>query len=258
MRYPTNYITISQGFHCGKCLDFGWFSQEHKYQPIYACDNGIVIKKYTQQKGGKVLYIRHDNGMVSVYAHLSSYNVNLNDRVSLGQQIACMGETGVVTAQHLHFALFNKDTNFYGNSDVDPFDYLELYDDQVVNDITMNNYGSLIRHHNNISIDIPEELINTYTVVAGDNLTKIAKKFNTTVDDLVSLNNISNPNLINVGQVLKVIGDEAPANVEYTVVKGDNLTKIAKKFNTTVDNLVSLNNISNPNLINVGQVLKVN
>ena len=43
----------------------------------------------------------------------------------------------------------------------------------------------------------------------------------------------------------------------YTVVKGDTLTKIAKRFNTTVKRLCELNNISNPNLIRVGQVLRI-
>lgn len=108
--------------------------------------------------------------------------------------------------------------------------------------------------------ETPKETAGTYTVKKGDTLTKIAKQFNTTVNTLVKLNNISNPNIINVGQVLKVAGTATAENVNpkrYTVKKGDNLTKIAKQFNTTVDNLVKLNGIKNKNLINVGQVLKV-
>ncbi len=97
--------------------------------------------------------------------------------------------------------------------------------------------------------------VNTYTVVAGDNLSSIASKFNTTVSNLCSLNNISNPNLIYAGQVLKI--NEPASSISYTVVAGDNLSAIASKFNTTVSNLCSLNNINNPNLIYVGQVLKI-
>lgn len=96
---------------------------------------------------------------------------------------------------------------------------------------------------------------NTYTVVAGDNLSSIAAKFNTTVSSICSLNNISNPNLIYAGQVLKI--NETVSSISYTVVPGDNLSAIASKFNTTVSNLCSLNNINNPNLIYVGQVLKI-
>ena len=111
----------------------------------------------------------------------------------------------------------------------------------------------------------PEEPI-YYTVVRGDALYKIANKFGCTIADLVKWNNIKNPNLIYVGQKL-IVGYKnpepqpptppEPEKVYYTVVRGDNLTKIANKFNTTVNQLVKWNNIANPNLIRVGQVLRV-
>lgn len=106
----------------------------------------------------------------------------------------------------------------------------------------------------------PDEPI-YYTVKKGDNLTKIAKKYNTSVQQLVIWNNIKNPNLIYPGQVL-IVGKKEPTPPEpqkeyYTVVRGDNLTKIAKKFGTTVKQLVAWNNIPNPNLIYPGQVLRV-
>ena len=87
-----------------------------------------------------------------------------------------------------------------------------------------------------------------YKVVKNDNLTKIAKMFNTTVDKLVKDNNIENPDLIYVDQEL-VIKTNDSNEIIYTVVKNDNLTKIAKMFNTTVDKLVKDNNIENPDLI---------
>ena len=96
----------------------------------------------------------------------------------------------------------------------------------------------------------------TYVVQAGDTLSGIATKFGTTVANLVSLNNISDPNLIYVGQVLK-LPSSGNSSRTYTVQEGDTLSSIATKFGTTVVNLVSLNNISNANLIYVGQVLYV-
>ena len=102
-----------------------------------------------------------------------------------------------------------------------------------------------------------------YTVVRGDNLTKIAAKFNTTVSQLVAWNNIKNPNLILVGQKL-IVGKRSPYPPQpepekqyYVVKRGDNLTKIAKQFGTTVAQLCEWNNIKNANLILVGQVLRV-
>ena len=103
-----------------------------------------------------------------------------------------------------------------------------------------------------------------YKVVSGDNLSKIARAYNTTVGDLVKWNNIKNPNLIFVGQEIKINVPDAPAApaaeapyVTYKIVSGDNLTKIAKQFGTTVDAIVKLNNIANPNLIFAGADLKI-
>ena len=104
-----------------------------------------------------------------------------------------------------------------------------------------------------------------YKVVSGDNLTKIAKANNTTVNELVQLNGIKNPNLIYVGQEIKIPVEEAApapaapsyATTTYKIKPGDNLTKIAKEFNTTVEELVKLNGIANPNLIIAGADLTV-
>lgn len=95
-----------------------------------------------------------------------------------------------------------------------------------------------------------------YTVKPGDTLSGIAQKYGTTVAKLQSLNGISNPDKIYAGQKLKIAGS-APAKQYYTVKVGDNLTKIAKRFGTSVSHLVALNKIKNPNLIRVGQKLRV-
>lgn len=100
----------------------------------------------------------------------------------------------------------------------------------------------------------------TYTVVSGDNLSGIAAKYNVSVSAIVSLNGISNPNLIYAGQVLKIPSSNSTSTAQpvyYTVVRGDTLSKIALKFGTTTSAIASLNNISNINLIYVGQVLRV-
>lgn len=109
----------------------------------------------------------------------------------------------------------------------------------------------------------PEEPI-YYTVVRGDALYKIAAKFKVTIADLVKWNKITNPNLIYVGQKLIVgwsaatpVPDPEPEQMYYTVQRGDNLSKIAAKFGTTVKQLVTWNNIKNANLIFTGQVLRV-
>lgn len=109
----------------------------------------------------------------------------------------------------------------------------------------------------------------SYTVKSGDTLSGIASQYNTTVNQIVSLNQLSNPNLIYVGQVLKLKNSQttnssssssstaATTAGTYTVKAGDTLSAIASRYSTSSSTLASLNSLSNPNLIYVGQVLKV-
>ena len=109
----------------------------------------------------------------------------------------------------------------------------------------------------------------SYTVKSGDTLSGIANQYNTTVNQIVSLNQLSNPNLIYVGQVLKLKNSQTTNSSSsssstaattvgtYTVKAGDTLSAIASRYSTSSSTLASLNSLSNPNLIYVGQVLKV-
>lgn len=101
-----------------------------------------------------------------------------------------------------------------------------------------------------------EESEYLYTVKSGDSLYKIAREYNTTVDELMKLNNLSSISL-SIGQTLKIPQITTSAQDNYYMVKsGDNLYKIASKYNTTVNNLVKLNNLSNTTL-SIGQKLKL-
>lgn len=95
-----------------------------------------------------------------------------------------------------------------------------------------------------------------YTVVKGDSLWSIANKFNTTVANLKSLNNLSS-NLLQIGQKLKINATSLnPTNEYYTVEKGDTLYSIASKNNLTVQELKDLNNLTSNNL-SIGQTLLI-
>ena len=98
----------------------------------------------------------------------------------------------------------------------------------------------------------------TYTVQSGDTLSGIASKFGTTYQHLAEINGIANPNLIYVGQVLKVDGNaQTSSAVYYTVQAGDTLSGIASAYETTYQAIANLNGISNPNLIYAGQRLRI-
>ncbi|WP_214695752.1 MULTISPECIES: LysM peptidoglycan-binding domain-containing protein [unclassified Exiguobacterium] len=100
-----------------------------------------------------------------------------------------------------------------------------------------------------------------YTVKSGDTLYKIATMYNTTVSKIAAANKITNINLISVGQVLIIPGTTVTppptTTVKYTVKSGDTLYKIATMYNTTVAKIAAANNITNINLISVGQVLTI-
>ena len=106
---------------------------------------------------------------------------------------------------------------------------------------------------------MPDDTKNTYTVKAGDTLWSIARRFNTTVEDLMKYNNLSS-DVITVGTVLTIpTTTDSSTNLNssmYVVKAGDTLWNIAKRYNTTVENLMMMNNLTT-DLITIGQRLMV-
>jgi len=116
----------------------------------------------------------------------------------------------------------------------------------------------------------------THTVQPNENLFRISLRYGVTVRAIADANGIANPNLIVIGRVLNIPGGvdsggtggstgqpatpaptDPPATGSYTVVAGDTLSAIARRFNTSVQAIAQANNIANPNLILVGQVLNI-
>jgi LysM repeat protein len=97
-----------------------------------------------------------------------------------------------------------------------------------------------------------------YVVQRGDTLASIARRYHTTIGVLMQLNNISNPNIIYVGQQLLIPDNKPGSSYQlYTVQRGDTLKNIATRYNSTVSTLAQLNQIVNINVIYVGQVLLI-
>ena len=96
-----------------------------------------------------------------------------------------------------------------------------------------------------------------YTVREGDTLWNIAKAYGTTVNDIARYNGIVETDVIYPGQRLRIFVPEESTPKWYVVRPGDTLTKIPEKFGTTVQRLMWLNDISDPNLIYPRQRLRV-
>jgi len=101
----------------------------------------------------------------------------------------------------------------------------------------------------------PSDNTINYTVKKGDSLYNIAKSYNTSVDTIKRLNNLTS-NTLSIGQVLKIPAGSSngSSGTTYTVKSGESLYSIAKKFNTTVDSIKKKNNLKS-NLLSVGQKL---
>ena len=99
--------------------------------------------------------------------------------------------------------------------------------------------------------------VTEYVVRSGDTLWLIARRYNTTVDAIKSLNGLTSDNL-SIGQVLRIptTGSTGGSYFEYTVRSGDTLWQLAQRYNTTVDAIQNLNGLSGSNL-NIGQILKI-
>lgn len=122
---------------------------------------------------------------------------------------------------------------------------------------TLNNLSS-----NALSVGqrliVGKESSNDYVVSAGDTLWAIARKFNVSVDDIKALNNLSSNNL-SIGMTLKIPLYSNKQNEEtnvYVVKSGDSLWSIARMFNSTVDEIKSLNGLKS-NVLRIGQRLVV-
>lgn len=213
---------------------------------VVAHSDGIVVgiadncNRNTSKTGeriyGNYVKIKHDNGMFTFYAHLKygSVAVKLNQRVTKGTVLGFMGNTGYSFGAHLHFEVRNEN-----NVQIDPTSYV----------------GADLPVKEKEEAKVDENA--SYIVKAGDTLSGIASRYGTTYQELARINNIANPNLIHVGQVIKIKGN---AERTYTVQPGDNLSKIASKFGTTWQKIYENNRAvigSNPNLIRAGQTLKI-
>ena len=101
-----------------------------------------------------------------------------------------------------------------------------------------------------MNLQVPSIQTSVYTVKSGDTLYSIAKKYNLSVDELKTLNNLTN-NLLSIGQQLTIMSNNIK---NYTVKPGDTLYSIANNNNLTVDSLKKANNLTS-NLLSIGQQL---
>ena len=97
--YRVNPVSGETGIHTGldMAADYG--------QPIYAAADGVVVDSAWDNSYGNYVKIRHDDNVVSIYAHCSVLCVSEGEKVKSGKRIARVGSTGASTGNHLHFEI---------------------------------------------------------------------------------------------------------------------------------------------------------
>ena len=136
-------------------------------------------------------------------------------------------------------------------------DYYEILRNNSNSNGIIFRYGTEILNNNTIPQVIYQTIVNflneqnIYTVKSGDSLYSIAKRFNTTVNLIKEINNLTTNNLSIEQKLIIPNNNENNTSSEqniYTVKSGDSLYSIAKRFNTTVDLIKEINNLTTNNL----------
>jgi len=111
--------------------------------PVYATANGIVRKVRYAHGHGKYIIIDHGNEITSLYGHLNTSLVKEGDKITLGQQIALLGNTGISTGPHLHYEVRVK------NKSINLLDLLACSKEDLLN--TMLNFQNYKQWENHQS-----------------------------------------------------------------------------------------------------------
>lgn len=158
----------------------------------------VRMVKYERRGYGKYVVIRHENGLETIYGHLSKQLVNEDQYVEAGEVIGLGGNTGRSTGSHLHF-----ETRFLGQA-INPALLFDFEKQDIVTDSYMFKKGNnRYRRTNSSALASSGGDIQYYKVRKGDSLSRISKKTGVSIDRLCKLNGITRRTTLRVNQVLK-------------------------------------------------------
>jgi len=171
---------------------------------VYNTFDGRV--RYTKPTGGygKMIIIRHFNGLETVYAHLSSVLVEPNQYVASGTPIGLGGRTGRATTYHLHFETRYLNIPFNPRDIID-FEIGTLKSKYLI--LSKNNFYIYNSYTNQKKSYTTNRKTLFYTVKKGDNLSKIAKKYNISLQQLCKINGIKPTTKIFPGNTIIIRND---------------------------------------------------
>ena len=246
----------NSGFHNGIDMTSGTKIVAVASGKVTACRNSV--KGYTEsQASGNYVTLYHGNNVYTTYCHMAygSVKVKVGDIVECGQEIGTKGSTGYSTGPHLHYGVQ------VNGSWVDPKPYL-------LGTSALPQYQSVAPSTNSGSATTYKvgDKVRFTGVLYRDSYGNGAGQSRTNLEATIYLVNPGSkcPYNINNGLGWVRAEDLSPINTSsgryYTVVKGDTLWGIAQRFygnGSRYPEIARANNISNPNIINVGQKLLI-
>jgi len=201
--------------------EFGWRGRRvhtgidiklNKGDSVYCAFDGIVRVSRYFSGYGNIVVVRHFNGIETVYAHLSKRLVNVNDTLKCGQVLGLGGRTGRATCDHLHFETRYKEQPFNPRLIID-FNSKSLQNDTLF--LTQQSFKFSKNKKNHINTNQSAHLaqksnaINSsngkvHVIQKGDTLFSLARRYNTTVDQICQINGIERNDILHLGQKIKI------------------------------------------------------
>ena len=164
---------------------------------VAAFDGKVRIVKYERRGYGKYVVIRHDNGLETVYGHLSKQLVEENQLVKAGEVIGLGGNTGRSTGSHLHL-----ETRFLGIA-INPIYMFDFPKQDIVADTYTFRRTQGSKRAGSHDTQVADGTIRYHKVKSGDTLSRIAKLRGVSVSTLCKLNRIKPTTTLRIGQVLR-------------------------------------------------------
>ena len=162
--------------------------------PVHCAFDGMVRATLYDRGYGRVVVVRHNNGLETVYAHLSKILVDTNTLIKAGDLIGYGGNTGRSTGSHLHFEIR------YLGAAINPETIVDFTNFQLLSDtiyLTKKNFEYLHKIAANKNAKY-------HKVKSGDTLSAIAKRYHTSINKLCYLNGIRQTHILQIGEKVRV------------------------------------------------------